>query len=168
MLAALTRSFAPPLLLLLIQGCGECKAPGFDEGEQFRITISGVRSPTSECDTPLLMADDSFVLVGGPTLADGGDGSQCQIRGARPEVPTFADGILTSCETRNSQLGLACMGTTATGCDVGASMGVGPTIERGVSTIERGTFRLTWIGSSCYPGGLCGAVYDARIERLGP
>jgi hypothetical protein len=154
-------------ILLFVQGCAECPSPGFDEGERFQITILGVRSPMSVCDMPSLAPGDSFVLVGGATLPRGGDGDQCPVRGARPDVPAFAQGILTSCQELNSQLALSCMGTTADGCNVFASMSAGPVIKRGVTVIEQGTFTLTWAGSTCYPGGLCSAVYDARIERLG-
>jgi hypothetical protein len=155
-------------LLLVTQACGECKAPGFDEGERFQITITAIRRPTSVCDAPLLDEGDSFVLTAGAALAKGGDGDQCQVRGARPDVPPFAADVLSSCEEWNTQLGLFCRGTTSSGCAVSAQMNVGPTIERGVTTIEAGGFTLTWAGSDCYPGGLCGAVYDARIDRLSP
>ena len=146
---------------VLPAGChnSNCKEPGFNEGEQFRITIT---SPSErQCAVAPLAVGDSFVLTGGAQLLQG-DG--CHVRGATPQVPSFATTVLTSCRESAFQLGLDCTGMITPACNVSAQLRVGPDIEIGTTAIEGGVFSILWTGSDCLPGG-CTDKYGVRIER---
>ena len=148
--------------------CGkpdDCE-PGFDEGEQFRITVLANRNPESVCLFDILEAGDSVVLTGGSTFEEE---NGCHVRSARPEVPEFALEYLTECQPDRVQLGLRCEGEVA-GCLVGARLGVGPHIDRSDSVVDEGILNFNWWSSADAPAtcpGGCTVQYTVRIERLG-
>ena len=146
-------------------GPGDECTPGFDDGEQFRITILEDRDPETDCIFVTLEVGDSFILTGGRTSEDAGG---CVTRMARPEVPEFASEILQSCEPRGFQLGMACEGDWS-GCSVGMQMGVGTHISRSDQVIGDGILTFNWWGRGEVPEGCGGCTdqYTVRIERLG-
>lgn len=139
---------------------GPCRDPGLDEGERFRITV--LTSVADPCPFAPLAAGDSFVLTGGAALADP---ALCTVRGASPEVPAFADAVLTSCREGLMQLGLDCNGTLDPNCPVSAQLRLGEYIDRGVSSIDRVGFSIVWSTNGCNGGG-CRDDYDVRIDRF--
>ena len=147
-------------------GPGDECTPGFDDGEQFRITILEDRDPETDCIFVTLEVGDSFILTGGRTSEDAGG---CVTRMARPEVPEFASEILQECQSEGTQLGLRCEGEWS-GCSPRVRMSVGPYIERSDTTIESGVlFFEWWSGVTSPPANCAGCMdqYTVRIERLG-
>ena len=114
------------------------------------------------CTVAPLAVGDSFILTGGAARRDP---DLCTVRGASPEVPSFATSVLTSCEESLKELGLDCTGMIGASCQVSADLQVGPHIEPGVTTIDNGVFEIVWSGSACNPGG-CIETYNVRIDRL--
>jgi hypothetical protein len=167
---------------LLNHGCvSPCRAPGYDAGEQFKITVLSWREGESVCPDIGLAPGDSFVLTAGNILKAWVGQDQCDVRSARAEVPSFAARTLTTCRETPLQLGLECNGRSLSpcacqgprmepSCGVAATIDIGlPFIERGRDTFEEGLLRVWWTnaGDGCNPG--CGiAMYNVRIERLSP
>jgi hypothetical protein len=140
---------------------GNCKEPGYREGEQLRITV--LSKEDGVCNVAPLAAGDSFVLTGGASVqtADG-----CTVRPASPEVPSFATSLVMSCQEANMQLALDCTGTMGVaGCDALAQMRLGPYVAPGVTTIDPATFTIVWTASGC-PSGSCRETYRVRVDRL--
>lgn len=150
-------------------GCGKpahCE-PGFDPGEQFRITTKGPAPGFGICEASLLKPGDSFVLTAALGRIEDVSGNGCYTYGASGEVPEFAKSIITHCRPAGDQLGLDCEGASSSGCAVEMLSGVGPSIERGVTLLEDGVFRLNWGGSCQIPEACYGSqVFSVRIERL--
>ena len=153
-----------PLLLLAALGpsacTADCKPPGYSEGERFQLTV--LSRATGACTVAPLAVGDSFILTGGAARRDP---DLCTVRGASPEVPSFATSVLTSCEESLKELGLDCIGMIGASCQVSADLQVGPHIAPGVTTIDDGVFEIVWTGSACNPGG-CIETYNVRIDRL--
>ena len=151
-------------LLASVAAChnSPCHNPGFEEGERFQVTVLGAN--TAACPFAPLAPSDSFVLTGGRALQDA---SQCTVRGATPEVPAFAAGVLTSCRESLTSLGLECTGVVYPSCPVSAQLRLAPRIERDVVTIEDGLFWIVWSTNGCNGGG-CRDDYDVRIHRMDP
>ena len=140
--------------------------PGFDPGEQFRITIKGPAPDNEICDTAPLQAGDSFVLTASNGRISDPSGNGCYTYGAVGTVPDFAKPIITECWPDRDQLGLGCKGVTANGCAITMTAVTGPYIHRDDQVIEDGGFTINWGG--CQIPETCGGgeVYSARIERL--
>jgi hypothetical protein len=147
-----------------LSGChnGNCKQPGYSEGEQLRITV--LSKEDGACNVAPLAAGDSFVLTGGASVqtADG-----CTVRPASPEVPSFATSLVTLCREANMQLALDCTGTMGVaGCDLLAQMRLDPDIASGVATIDPATFTITWVSNGGCPSGSCREIFRVRVDRL--
>lgn len=156
------------LLALTFPGCGKpanCE-PGFDPGEQFRITIKGPTPNSEICDESLLKPGDSFILTASSVRIPDVTSAECYTLGAVGEVPEFASTIITRCWSGRGQLGLSCDGMAPTGCAITMSAHVGPYISRSVDVVEDGLFVLNWGGCQLPQACYGSQVFSARIERL--
>jgi len=136
--------------------------PGFDQGEQFRLTVTNVKSRRGDCSLAPLQVEDSFVLTAGIIVAPG---STCPKRSTDGTAPSFVSELATDCYARDSQLGVGCLLET-NGCPSRMQLSVGPHIARGRRIVEEGEVLVDWFESSCYDG--CREIYAVRIERLPP
>lgn len=149
----------------LFQSCHvkDCQDLGFDEGEQVRITLLNLATGSGDCNIAPLVPGDWFTLTAGAVVKDP---YLCDVRGAKPDVPSFAATILTSCRQMATQFGLECTGLTPSGCAVSMQLAIRPHIDRKATTVQGGV-TIIWSGSTCSPGG-CVGIYDVRIDRLVP
>ncbi len=116
--------------LPVVLGCSSDKncTPGFDKGEQFRITLTG-RATDTACGILDLAPGTSFVLTAGdlsPLVTPDG----CQERAAAPETPSFAGNVIGACMSGPDQLGLVCDAEYPQDCHASVGMAVGPAITR--------------------------------------
>ncbi len=157
--------------LPVVLGCSSDKncTPGFDKGEQFRITLTG-RATDTACGILDLAPGTSFVLTAGdlsPLVTPDG----CQERAAAPETPSFAGNVIGACMSGPDQLGLVCDAEYPQDCHASVGMAVGPAITRDTTVIDDGEFGMYWSwkgdASACgLPGGYCRDEYTVRMERF--
>ena len=163
-------------LCLAAAGCHNdpCYEAGFDEGERFQFTMLDVQkrllgpadAQPNPCDELPLAAGDTFILVGGSKYDDGGVFQDCSGRSARPDVPSFATDVVTSCEEIKVVFGLQCTTETSTACGFTFATNLRADIEPGATTISRAEL---YIGAhdSCAGAG-CDLYSTVRIDRLPP
>jgi hypothetical protein len=118
------------------------------------------------CDAVSLAAGDTFVLVGGASYDDGGGLSDCVGRSARPDIPSFAAGVVTSCMAGGEVLGLTCTSETSTACGVSFGTNLQADIESGTRVLPSASLYIG-VHDSCAGAG-CDLYVTVRIERLPP
>lgn len=157
--------------LSLAVGCdSDCAPRGYEEGEQFRITVlssdvpdSAVLQPGVEC-SPLAIGD-SFIVEAGPWRkpnTSGGCESPSTV--AIDNGPPFAQGYFPYCENGGgTQLGLSCYPADNNSCEPRLVFYIGePIIRPDDDVINDGLLVVRWY--NCH--GSCLENFTVRIERL--
>ena len=153
-------------------GCepSNCRDPGLEEGEQVRVTIVAQREtsdlPSGEVcgDLPPLAPGYAFVLTGGETFPLE-EPWYCDGRAARPDLPDFAQGMFTECQSSDNTLGLTCTGEERDGCTPWIGFSVRP-IPSGWDSAGDAAMWMRWY-EACVGAESCIIWYDARVERIG-
>jgi hypothetical protein len=137
-----------------------CADPGFAAGEHFQVSILGRSSSTPPCNVRNLEPGDTFTVSSGSLVPVNG---ACFVRSARPEVPSFATELVSSCKGASLPLGEVCQSTS--GCLVETYF-LMSSIQQ---TDQQGSARytVTW-GGTCAPPAGCSDAYDVQMDRLAP
>jgi hypothetical protein len=140
--------------------------PEFEEGDVFRITVTGKISDFPENCGPVQLVGMSFDVKAGKSFEL--EGNTCkEVRGAAGEVPLPYAGLLASCQTRSDdQLGLNCFGPTDTCRERYLTTSIGGRLSRNMTEPLEAAMQLSWLGVDCVPGG-CDERYAVRIEYVG-
>jgi hypothetical protein len=160
--------------------CGKpdsCPPPNYSPGDKFKVTINSLRVGEIACAEMPLAPGDSFVVIASNyPVPDVTGRSRCYTYPATPDVPAFAEGVMTSCKPGDEQLGVQCEGVTAHGCMVTMSTGVGqvPSASQGVVNhtlfgFNTGGGQMVDGGEICSMSAECGLnQFDVTVERLAP
>ncbi len=159
------------IALLLAACAADCPPRGYEEGEQFRITVlasdlpdGAVLPPGVEC-SPLAIGD-SFIVQAGPWQKPNDiTGCESPSTTAIDGVPPFGEEYISRCQEGfgGPQLGLQCASSDNNSCEPALVFGVAPIIKPEDQTIENGILTVKWW--NCH--GTCAEHFTVRIERLG-
>ena len=162
------KSRATFLLLLpacAVLACGkqDCDPIGFDQGEQFQVTIVGEGEYERPCQRnhPSFAPGDSHTITGGELIHV--DDKRCPNRLLEPLPPEPWADKTSHCDQFGSDItGISCLYLTEEGFEGRVQVIYGPRIEENDEVIEDGRVSVSW-GSGV---DSCWAIYDARFERL--
>jgi len=162
--------FALSIASLFVACAADCPPRGYEEGEQFRITVlasdipdSAVLPPGVEC-SPLAIGD-SFIVQAGPWQKPNDiRGCETPRTTAIDGKPPFAQEYFPYCQGGSgTQLGMSCYSRDSSSCEPNLSFATSPIIQPEDQVLEDATLIVDWW--NCH--GSCRENFTVRLERLG-